>query len=128
MQETREQFQEWAVVELMGHQRMAGLLTEATLAGGAFFRIDIPEHNGRPAFTRFLSPGAIYAINPVSEEIARGIAANCGFAPVNRYELPRLESGSPIEKDTPMDPDEDETDWDADEDETDWDADEDALR
>ena len=35
-------FNEWALVELFGHQKIVGKVTEATLAGGAFLRVDVP--------------------------------------------------------------------------------------
>lgn len=83
-------FNEWALVELFGHQKIVGKVSEATLAGGAFLRCDVPEFNGNPAFTRFYGPGAIYSINPVTEEIARGLMTQYRNVPVNRFELPQI--------------------------------------
>jgi hypothetical protein len=83
-------FNEWALVELFGHQKIVGKVSEATLAGGAFIRVDVPEFNKEPAFTRFFGPGAIYSINPLTEEVARALAVNNRNVPVNRYELPAL--------------------------------------
>jgi hypothetical protein len=34
----------WAIIELMGHRRLAGWLSEEEVAGAAFLRIDVPEH------------------------------------------------------------------------------------
>lgn len=44
MENTNEipKFKEWCVVELMGHVRMAGLVTEVELFGSKQGRIDIP--------------------------------------------------------------------------------------
>lgn len=86
----KKQFEEWALVELFGHQKIVGKITEASLAGGAFLRVDVPEFNGQPGFTRFYGPGAIYSINPVTEEIARGLAMQYRNEPVQRYELPQI--------------------------------------
>lgn len=83
-------FNEWALVELFGHQKIVGKVSEATLAGGAFLRVDVPEFNGQPAFTRFYGPGAIYSINPVTEDIARGLMARYQNRPVSRFELPQI--------------------------------------
>lgn len=83
-------FNEWALVELFGHQKIVGKVSEATMAGGAFLRVDVPSFNGAPAFTRFYSPGAVYSINPVSEEIARGLMETYRNEPVSRFELPQL--------------------------------------
>ncbi len=75
---------EWAVVELMGHQRALGLVTEVTIAGAGFLRIDTPEHGAVPASSRIVSPSSIYAINPTTRE-----ALDAYWQP--RAELPRRE-------------------------------------
>jgi hypothetical protein len=81
-------FESWAILELMGHRRLAGLVSEATIAGGTFLRIDVPEVNGQAAVTQFYSPSAVYAISPCSEDVARAVAANSRPAPVSAFELP----------------------------------------
>jgi len=93
-------FNEWALVELFGHQKIVGKVTEATMAGGAFLRVDVPEFDKHPAFTRFYSPGAIYSINPVTEEVARGLMVNYRHEPVSRFELPQIaeKAGSSVER------------------------------
>lgn len=83
-------FKEWCLVELFGHQKIVGQVSEATLAGGAFLRVDVPAFNKSPAFTRYYGPGAIYSINPVSEEVARGLMDRYRNEPVSRFELPQL--------------------------------------
>lgn len=84
------QFKEWALVELFGHNRIVGLVSEATLAGGAFLRVDVPAFNGEKAFTRFYRPEAICSLGPISEEIARGLMAVHRNEPVSRYEFPQI--------------------------------------
>ena len=45
MTETTEKtFEGWAIVELMGHRRLAGYVTETELAGAPMLRLDVPEH------------------------------------------------------------------------------------
>ena len=83
-------FKEWALVELFGHQKIVGYVTEASMAGGAFLRVDVPAFDGSPAFTRFFGPGAIYSINPVTEEIARGMCERYRNEPVSRFDLPQI--------------------------------------
>lgn len=65
----------WGVVELFGHNQVAGLVSEATLGGCSFVRVDVPEAEGRQAFTKYYGQGAIYAMHPCSEELARAAAA-----------------------------------------------------
>lgn len=82
-----EKFDQWCIVELFGHNRICGRVTEQTLGGETFIRVDVPETPDTPAFTRLFGKGAIYAINPVSEEIARVAAGHCCATPVNEYSL-----------------------------------------
>lgn len=67
----QEKFDLWCVVELFGHSRIAGRCTEQNVAGTNMLRVDVPDTSNQPGFTRFLSSGAIYAINPVSEEVGK---------------------------------------------------------
>lgn len=93
-----DRFDEWAIVELMGHQRMAGRVIEATIAGAAMLRIDVPaieiddtpfgepqRMRTVPAYTRFVSPAAVYAINPTTEDVARRAARYCAAEPLKAY-------------------------------------------
>jgi hypothetical protein len=93
---------QWCLVELMGHQRMVGRVTETTVAGAGFLRIDVDAQEGASAFTRMVSPAAVYAINPVSEEVARALMLRMNQAPVHSYELKMLPVGTdqPTERDT----------------------------
>ena len=62
-----ERLDTWAVCELFGHAKIAGRVSEHTIAGGAFLRVDVPAvdgANGQQAFTRFFGVGAVYAITP----------------------------------------------------------------
>src|SRR3954451_15011382 len=81
----------WAILELMGHRRLGGRLSEATIAGAAFVRIDVPHPNdsSQVAATQFYSPTAVYAITPTTEEIACALAIRAP-QPVTRWELPAL--------------------------------------
>jgi hypothetical protein len=63
-------YREWSVVELMGHSMIAGLVSEQSIGGSAMVRVDVPAVDDQPGYTKFFSGGAIYAITPVSEEIA----------------------------------------------------------
>lgn len=86
----QEKFDLWCVVELFGHSRIAGRCTEQNVAGTNMLRVDVPDTSNQPGFTRFLSSGAIYAINPVSERVARQIAENLQIQPVNIWDVRHL--------------------------------------
>lgn len=117
----------WAVVELLGHQRMAGFVRQVSLGGDVLLRVDVPEvkHAYQPyggpaeertiaAFTRFVSPKALYALNPCTEEFARAAAAQFLSKPVELYSLspsslPALPAPSSLDDPDDFDiPDEDD--------------------
>lgn len=79
-------FEGWAVLELMGHRRLAGRLSEATIGGGSFVRIDVPGDDGDVA-TQFYSPASVYCITPTTEENARAVALRNRPTPITRFEL-----------------------------------------
>lgn len=99
-----QKFESWGLLELFGHQRIAGKLSEETIGGCHFIRIDVPEIPGTeahgsypaypstPAYTRFFTQGAIYSMTPTSEVVARKMAASLRSVPVQAYEIPRLTS------------------------------------
>lgn len=67
-------FASHAIVELMGHVRLAGHATEATIAGAGFVRVEIPNEDGTVKAVKLCSPQSIYAITPCDEETARAAA------------------------------------------------------
>lgn len=88
-------FEGWCVVEVFGHQKFAGYVSEQALGGASFVRVDVPECVGEPgdppipAFTKLFGDAAIYSISPVSEEFARAAAAWLRKRPVDIY-MPAL--------------------------------------
>lgn len=84
------QFKSWAIVELMGHSRMAGFVEAVEVAGRGMLRVDVPECEGHEKFTRYVSPSALYALTPVTEEMARRASAAFRPAPVQLWQLPAL--------------------------------------
>lgn len=94
----------WAILELMGHRRLAGYISEVEFAGGKFVRIDVPDTSpeapagdgGRPpvegtAATQIYGSSAIYCMTPTTEQIARAVAERSAeAAPVSRWELRAL--------------------------------------
>jgi hypothetical protein len=76
----------FAIVELFGHQRIAGVVTEQTISKASFIRIDVPEIKQSPSFTRMFHPNAIYAINPVTEEVMRGSAESIQSKPIQAWD------------------------------------------
>jgi hypothetical protein len=79
------EYEGWAIVELMGHRKLAGDVREVTIAGCAFLRLDVPSD---PPVTQYYGGAAIYCITPTTEALARQVAQASRPAPIQRYELP----------------------------------------
>jgi ferredoxin len=65
----------------MGHDCYAGYLREIERPGSVWYRIDVPEAGGIPAYTKLFGPGAIFSITLVTEDAARAKAASLKAAP-----------------------------------------------
>lgn len=71
-----EGLQSWALVELFGHQRVVGWVTVDPPDFPGMVRVDVPDllKDGkvvREGFTRYLGRGALYGVNPISEQSVR---------------------------------------------------------
>jgi hypothetical protein len=81
-------FEGWAIVELMGHRRLAGYVTEEEHFGTAMLRLDV--HGADPAaavVTQLYGGSSVYCLTPTTEDIARKLGERLRPAPVSRYEL-----------------------------------------
>lgn len=89
--EATNKFESWGLLELFGHQRVAGKLSEQTIGGVHFIRIDVPDVGDTKSYTRFFTQGAIYGMTPLDEATARKMAAYLQAVPVSAYELRSVE-------------------------------------
>jgi hypothetical protein len=84
-----EQKEMWALVELFGHNRIAGKVSEAEIGAGALIRVDVPAVKDREPLTKYYNVKSIYALTPVDESTARRMAESIEAAPVNSYSIDR---------------------------------------
>jgi hypothetical protein len=82
-----EKFDLWCLVELFGHQKIAGKCTEQNIAGTNMLRVDVPETETQIAFTKFYGSAAIYAINPIDEQTARYYATQLQIKPITSWDF-----------------------------------------
>jgi hypothetical protein len=99
MSTTLEKFEEWAIVEIMGHKRFAGRVTEQAIGGASFVRIDVPDIELKtgdvlPAFTKLFGAASVYCISPTTKEAALAFAESIRAESFHRFELPRLTSNT----------------------------------
>lgn len=83
---TEPTFDSYAIVEIMGHVRRAGRVTQETHFGVPLLRIDIPQPDGG-TLTQYYGGQSIYCLTPCDEAAARAVALHHQPAPVQRYEL-----------------------------------------
>ncbi|MBY0545835.1 MAG: hypothetical protein K2W95_00950 [Candidatus Obscuribacterales bacterium] len=78
-------FAGWAIIELMGHVKLAGYVTEEEHFGAKLGRVDIPLETG--IVTQFFGGGSVYRVTPVTEIVAKEIARQGAPAPVSSWDL-----------------------------------------
>ena len=102
----------WAVLELFGHGRLAGAVSEQQLGSEAFIRVDVPEvtftedayvdgvrtpqRRVIQAHTKLLGGKAIYGIAYVDEAAALLAAHRIRHAPIKEWELSEALHALPI--------------------------------
>ena len=84
----KEAFEAWGIVDLFGHTRIAGRISEETIGGETFIRVDVPH--GDSYFTRLFGKGAIYRMSLTDEPIAREVAKRLSSRPVGAYDVGKL--------------------------------------
>lgn len=78
----------WAVVEIMGHKRYAGRVSEYSQLGVPLVRIEVPDVDGQPAFEKLFSGPAIYCVTPCDKEAALTAARQFRERPLSLVSLP----------------------------------------
>jgi hypothetical protein len=111
---SEENLRTWALVELMGHRRIAGHVVNEELLGTRFLRVDVPDSPSDLAkmVTQFYGASAVYCITPVSEEVARAFALAHRVMPVQQWELERPALPAAADFFADSDPDDDDPDQD----------------
>ncbi len=101
LMEQQSKFSGWALIELFGHGHEAGFVTTQYFGDKAMFQVDVPEIPSHeetlqapkwgsdrllpagtvisraavPGRTRLINPGAVYSMNPATEEAVRAAVA-----------------------------------------------------
>ena len=104
-----DKFEQYAIVDVMGHQRYVGLVTEQVIAGCGFVRVDVPATSEVKAWTKLIGTGSIYAITPVEKDIAVAMDERQQKKPIEAFELTPTMVASASQHRIPFD--DDEEDW-----------------
>lgn len=92
--------EQWAIVELMGHRKLVGRVSEVERYGSKMPRIDVPLPGGEFA-TQFYGGSAVYCESPTTEEVARAYAERYAPKPACEWDLQKLLPPRPEVSDAP---------------------------
>jgi hypothetical protein len=88
IKEMENSFEGWMIIELFGHNVIAGFASEQSIGGASFIRLDVPGIEGSEGFTKFFNGSAIYAMTPTDEATAREAATRLVVRPVSPWVVP----------------------------------------
>lgn len=80
-------FKSWCIVQLMGHQEVAGLVTEHEIAGIKMLKISVPETKRQKPYTKLFSTQAVYSLYQTDEETVRLFCDRNPTEPVYSWKL-----------------------------------------
>lgn len=83
-------FEQWGIVELFGHNKIAGMISEQSIGGCSFVRVDVPAIGDNQGYTKVYGNGAIYAMTFTDEETAKAAAKMYSPRPIDVFEAKRL--------------------------------------
>lgn len=78
-------FESFAIVELMGHSKVAGKVIEETVFGTPMMRVDVPRVGSRAGYTKYYSAGSIYCFTPCDEATAQLAAESFDQPAISPY-------------------------------------------
>lgn len=68
----QETIETWAYVEIMGHSRVAGRVSERKIGVAVMLQVDVPKPDEGFSHTELYSPASIFSIKPTTEQWCRG--------------------------------------------------------
>lgn len=103
-QEQAYQLDCWAIIELFGHSRIAGKVRAENFGSACMIRVDVPTVRKQrkkydydkqqyivigefeiEGFTKYVGVGSIYALTPVTQELATAAAREISAEPVSLF-------------------------------------------
>lgn len=106
----QETIETWAYVEIMGHTKVAGRVSERKVGINVMLQVDIPNKDNGFSHSVVYSPSAIFSIQPTTEDWCRQFVNARIDYPVLPY-IPPTRQLAEAEKDANFfDPEEEEED------------------
>ena len=100
----KEKLEQYAIVEMMGHRKVIGKITESDIGTGSLLKVTVLGKDGSPERTEYIGVGSIYCLTIVTEEVAKNAAERYSPEPtwayaLNRPQLTGIPQGSYIDAD-----------------------------
>jgi hypothetical protein len=90
-----KEFKEWAIIELFGHQKIAGQVTNTAIGGSSLIRVDVPAVGDQEGFTKLYGAGAVYSITITDEPTAKAAVKAWQLEPMEKWSIADLLSQQP---------------------------------
>lgn len=110
-----EGFSGWAILEIMGHRKLGGMVQVSPPEMPTMVRVDVFRDGDEAVATQYYGTQSIFCLTPCSEEVARGLGRASVVRPVTPYEL-EAPAPRPSRGYSPALDSDDEGRWDYDED------------
>jgi hypothetical protein len=88
MTDTNSLLEGWYILELFGHNMIAGYVTEEQKGGASFFRVEVPSVDDQDGFTKFFNTSAVYAFTPSNEPTVKIAVSRLAIRPVTPWVVP----------------------------------------
>lgn len=82
-----QKIETWAIVEIMGNKKIAGLATTEVFGSTSMLRVDVPETKSNQAFTQYYGMSSLYCISPVDRETAIKMVESLSIKPPIAWEI-----------------------------------------
>ncbi|MEW6506374.1 MAG: hypothetical protein AB1432_01380 [Bacteroidota bacterium] len=71
IENNQDTIETWAYIEIMGHCRIAGRVSERKVGMQVMLQVDVPKPDDGFSHTEIFSPSAIFSIKPTTENWCR---------------------------------------------------------
>ena len=74
-------FKGWAILEIMGHRKLGGLVQFDPPELPGMIRVDVFTDGDQPKATQFYGVASLFCLTPTTEDVARRLARNAVIRP-----------------------------------------------
>jgi hypothetical protein len=85
----KAKLEQYAIVEMMGHRKVIGKITESDIGTGSLLKVTVLGKDGEPERTEYIGVGSIYCLTIVTEEVAKSASSHYSPEPTWAYALNR---------------------------------------